>query len=132
MKKKHTGKLYAHLLFRYQQYFRIRVLFSVILTIGLLSITQIAYAQSSTAKVSLKIENGQIKEALKQIESQTDYLFVYNSGKIDLNKQVTINVKNRPLTEIFCWKRKKYLLHKTETRKKSPLKERWSIQRGNL
>lgn len=101
MKKKHTGKLYAHLLSCYQQNFRIRVLFSVILTVALLSVTQVVYSQSTSAKVTLKLENRQIREALKQIESQTDYLFVYNTGKIDLSKQVTINVKKSPLTEVL-------------------------------
>jgi TonB-linked SusC/RagA family outer membrane protein len=101
MKKIHTEKLYAHLLCCSQQYFRIQVLFSVFLTIGLLSIAPFVHSQSTPAKVTLKIENGQVRDALKQIESQTNYLFVYNSGKIDLSKRVSINVKKRPLTEVL-------------------------------
>jgi hypothetical protein len=63
MKKKHTAKLYAHLLSCYQQNFRIRVLFSVILTIALLSVTQqFVHSQSAPAKVTLKLENNRSRK----------------------------------------------------------------------
>lgn len=100
MKKKHTGKLYAELLSDNQQCFRNRTLFSFFLTFLLLTSATFAFAQS-TAKVTLNIEKGYMKDAIKAIESQTEYLFVYNTGKVDLNKQVTIHVKNKPLNEVL-------------------------------
>lgn len=54
----------------------------------------------SQGKVSLKISNKSLREALRQIEQQTGYNFVFNAEQIDVNKSISIQ-KNGTLQEII-------------------------------
>lgn len=58
-----------------------------------------ALAQSE--RVNIKASNETIQQLLKQIESQTNYLFVYNESEIDLSKKVNFSVENKPVSEIL-------------------------------
>lgn len=54
---------------------------------------------SQSAKVSISGNNLQIKEFIREIEKQTDYLFMYSEKEIDLKEQIQVNVKNKPVSE---------------------------------
>ncbi|MDR1356336.1 MAG: TonB-dependent receptor [Tannerellaceae bacterium] len=56
---------------------------------------------ASLSNVSLKINNGTVLEALKAIENQSDYTFVYNANDVNLTKTVTINANNRELQDVL-------------------------------
>ena len=58
-------------------------------------------AYSQAAKVSLTAQQISISEVLRTIEKQTDYLFVYDKSKINENREVTLNVTNRQVSEVL-------------------------------
>ncbi len=60
-----------------------------------------ANVNSQTMRVNINANGQQTKEIIKQIEDQTDYLFVYNSDKVNLNNRVTVNVNNETVAEVL-------------------------------
>ena len=82
--------------------------------------TTFIFAESSysqKARVTIKQRNVQMETVLNEIESQTDYLFLYNGNQIDMTKNVSVNVRNMPvnqlLTELFSASQVKYLMEGT-------------------
>lgn len=68
----------------------------------LLSISAInASVYSQTAKFSISSENITIREAFKEIEKQSFFSFLYNDDYLDLNKRISLNVKEKKLNEIL-------------------------------
>ena len=70
----------------------------------LLFVTLQAYsADSYSQNAKISIESGaiQVGQLLSQIESQTDYLFVYNKKNIDLKRIVNVNANNEAVAEIL-------------------------------
>lgn len=62
-----------------------------------------AYAGTSVsqnARVNINKSNVQINEILEEIESQTDYLFVYNN-LINVNSTASVKAKNQPVSEVL-------------------------------
>lgn len=58
-------------------------------------------ANSQTTKVSIQAENMHMKDILSQIESQTDFLFVYNYENVDLSQKVSLNASNISVAEVL-------------------------------
>lgn len=78
-----------------------------ITTLLLIVSTFFSYAESShsqNARVNIRQNNARLDDILNEIESQTDYLFIYNN-QVDVNKSLSVNAKNKPvkdlLSEIF-------------------------------
>ncbi len=69
----------------------------------LLSISSLfaANVKSQVTKVSFTAQNESILNVMEKIESQTDYLFVYNKNEIDLDRKVNISANNQPVAEIL-------------------------------
>ena len=76
----------------------LRILLVVFICAGPL---ESAYAQDRL--LSVKIENETLKNALKQIEKASDYVFLYQEGNgtIDLNRKVTVIADRKPIAEIL-------------------------------
>ena len=55
---------------------------------------------SQNARVSITKSNAQLEDILNEIESQTDYLFIYNN-QVDINKKLSIKVKNKPVSAVL-------------------------------
>lgn len=55
---------------------------------------------SQNARVSINKRNVQLEEILTEIESQTDYLFIYNN-QVDVNKMVSVKTKNQPVSTVL-------------------------------
>lgn len=55
---------------------------------------------SQNARVSISKHNAQLDEVLGAIESQTDYLFIYNN-QVDVNCKVSVRVKNQPVFQVL-------------------------------
>ena len=55
---------------------------------------------SQNARVSLNKQREMLSDVLKEIENQTDYLFVSNR-EINLNQSVSIRAKNKPVKEVL-------------------------------
>lgn len=58
-------------------------------------------ASSQTARVSIVANSISTKDLIREIEKQTEYLFVYNKNEVDLNQTVTINADNKTVAEIL-------------------------------
>ena len=56
---------------------------------------------SQNAKVSINRNNLPLKEFINEIERQTDYLFMYSEKEIDLQEQVQVNAKNKPVSKVL-------------------------------
>ena len=56
---------------------------------------------SQDAKVNIVIKNAYIIQVIKAIESQTDYLFVYNKNEIDLTRKVDIVAENKSVADVL-------------------------------
>ncbi len=52
---------------------------------------------SQNLAVSMRMNRVTIKEALKEIESQSNFYFIYNNELIDVDRMVDVNVENRQL-----------------------------------
>lgn len=72
-------------------------------TLFLLLITGFTYAanvSSQNVKVSLNMQKAILGDVIKEIEQQTDYLFISNKN-IDMNQDISIKVENQPLNEVL-------------------------------
>lgn len=54
-----------------------------------------ASVYSQTTKLSLNVQNQSIKDILYLIENQTDFRFIYESGKINLDKKVSVQMREQ-------------------------------------
>ena len=70
-------------------YFR----FSLVTLAMLLPILS-AKATTDETKLSLSLKDANLPAILKEIKNQTNYDFMYNSKEIDVNKTISVNVKN--------------------------------------
>lgn len=73
----------------------------VTLAIIVCSINISATVYSQTTKLSLNVQNQSIKEVLFLIETQSDFRFIYESGKINLEKKVSVHVKDQTVESVL-------------------------------
>jgi TonB-linked SusC/RagA family outer membrane protein len=59
-----------------------------------------SYSQS--AKISLKLEDAKISEALKAIEDQTEFYFLYSPKLIDVEREVDIDAENETVDKVLA------------------------------
>lgn len=65
-----------------------------------LSILQASAQQAVLNRpVTVAVQDGTFSEAAGQIERQTGLMFLYKSDDIDRNRKISLNVRNRPLSE---------------------------------
>lgn len=57
------------------------------------------YAQSQ--KISLNLDNVSVEDALKAIEKQSGYSFVYNSKQINVDRKVSVHAKDKTVENIL-------------------------------
>lgn len=58
-------------------------------------------AKSQVAKVNISLRNVSVLKVLQSIESQTDYLFVYNKDEVNLNRSVNVDASNRTVDDVL-------------------------------
>ncbi|WP_349315532.1 TonB-dependent receptor [Chitinophaga sp. MM2321] len=66
---------------------------------GILQVSATAYAQEKISE--LHAENKSVREVFKLIENKSNYRFFYNENFADLNKSVSIDVKNKPINDVL-------------------------------
>lgn len=98
MKKKRAGRNYALLLSKFKHIYQVMklILFFLVLCVSTAFSVNV---NSQTSRVNIDANQLQTKEIIKQIEEQTDYLFVYNNIKVDLNRRVSLNAANVSVAE---------------------------------
>lgn len=100
MKKKPIGKKYALLLSNFKHIFRLMKL-TFLLFLLCISSVWANNANSQTTKVNIQAENMHMKDIISQIESQTDYLFVYNYENVDLSQKVSLKASDISVAEVL-------------------------------
>lgn len=68
-------------------------------SIFLLTTSATVYSQHT--KLSLNIREASIKDILLEIESQTEFRFIYESGTVNLDRKISINVTNQRVEEVL-------------------------------
>ena len=95
-KKQPCGDSYVCL----PKFFRImRLTLIFILLCSAMSYSAESYSQG--AKITLNLNNVTVKEVIKAIEAQSDFIFFYQDQKIDLNRNVSIEVNGNKITEVL-------------------------------
>lgn len=56
-------------------------------------------ANYSQVMLNLDMEQTTIKNVLKEIEHQSEYTFIYDNATIDVNKEVSISLKDKSINE---------------------------------
>lgn len=67
----------------------------------MISVFQLHSENYSKNQVTLNLDNVPMRTVFLEIQSRTDYNFVYNNKKINDNQRVTIKLKNKPLSIIL-------------------------------
>ncbi len=52
-------------------------------------------------KLTLKLEDVKISDALKEIENQSEFFFLYSPKLIDVERKVNIDAENEPIKDIL-------------------------------
>jgi TonB-dependent starch-binding outer membrane protein SusC len=60
-----------------------------------------ANSYSQNTKLTLDLNNATVKEVLKAIENQSEFLFFYQEKHVDLNRQVTLHVTDQDVETIL-------------------------------
>ncbi len=56
---------------------------------------------SQNTKLSISLTDAKIKDVLNEIESNSDFYFLYNSKLVDVDKKVSVSVNNQKVEEIL-------------------------------
>jgi len=76
---------------------RIMKLTLLFLTIGLLQVSGSVYSQNT--KLTLKVRDSKVSEILDAIENQSEFRFAYSPGYIDLERILSVDVKEKTLEQ---------------------------------
>jgi TonB-linked SusC/RagA family outer membrane protein len=98
MKKNYTSWTF-NLKKSYRKTFRIMKLSVLFFLLGILQLNA-ASILAQNSFVSLTMHNVKIDDVFKAIEKQSSYEFFYNNNQIDVNKLVTIDVKNAKICDV--------------------------------
>jgi len=67
------------------------------LVVGLMQLSASVYSQST--KLSLEMRDAKVAEVLDAIEKQSEFRFAYSPGFIDLNREVTVDIREKTIDE---------------------------------
>src|SRR5690554_3277638 len=56
---------------------------------------------SQTKVLNLDMKNSTVKEVLRNIEKQSEFDFMYSEKLIDVNREVSVNVKNKKINDVL-------------------------------
>ena len=91
MLRKHETHDYSLLRLSLRKLFVLVVIFGVMMQLN---------AQNTSQPISLNLRNVSIQDFMKQIESKTNFTFIYRDILMDTKKDVSIQVSNKPLVEV--------------------------------
>jgi TonB-linked SusC/RagA family outer membrane protein len=76
---------------------RLSLFFMVVST----AIAWSATTYSQSTKLSVNLRDATVREVIEAIEEQSEFLFLYQEGQVDLNRRVTIHAEEKQLQEIL-------------------------------
>ena len=59
----------------------------------------VGYSQNT--KLSLNLQNATIQELIKEIENQSEFIFVFYDNALDLNQKINIQAENQTVEKIL-------------------------------
>jgi TonB-linked SusC/RagA family outer membrane protein len=71
---------------------------TLLFLVAIFNVKAHTYAQS---KVSLELNNSSIEKVIETIEQKTDFRFIYNINDIDLDRTISINVKEQSISTVL-------------------------------
>ncbi len=89
-KSKNIGFLYSI----FQNDLKLK-LTTLLILVAMFNIRGNTYAQKT--KVTLELNNSTIEKVIETIEQKTDFRFIYKLNDIDLDRVISISVKNQPI-----------------------------------
>ncbi|MEO8532504.1 MAG: TonB-dependent receptor [Flavobacterium sp.] len=72
---------------------------TLLILVAMFNIRGNTYAQKT--KVSLELNNSTIEKVIETIEQKTDFRFIYKLNDIDLDRVITISVKDQPIDVVL-------------------------------
>lgn len=60
-----------------------------------------ASVHSQNMRVNIHLNNTKTQTVLEEIEKQTDYLFIYNTKEVDLNREVSISAQDETVSKVL-------------------------------
>src|SRR5665647_541023 len=78
---------------------RIMKLTSFLIFVALVQATASVYSQ--TTLLSLNMKNASLKEVFREIEKQSEFTFLYNDAKINVNKEVNVDFQSGKVEDIL-------------------------------
>ena len=81
------------------KWLRMMKLTFLILLVTFMHLSASVYSQQT--KLSLSLRNVSIRDALKQIEDQSDFFFMYKGEEINVSQNVNLQLENRTIEEIL-------------------------------
>ena len=76
-----------------------RLTFYVLLLATIQGLALNSYSQAT--KLNLNMENTTVREVLANIEDQSEFYFLYNSKIVEVDREVSINLKNKTINEVL-------------------------------
>ncbi|RGY96989.1 hypothetical protein DXA15_11640 [Parabacteroides sp. AM58-2XD] len=92
--------LYRQSILKFKHIFRIMRITVVALFTCIYTLFAVE-ADSQNAKVSIQANGFSIQKVMREIERQTDYLFVYDKNEVDVNRKVSVDVNNESVSEVL-------------------------------
>lgn len=80
--------------------FKIMRITILLLIVGMSSVSASSYSQE--AKVSMSLNNRTLNEVFTAIKTQTSYSFWVDMNDVDVNRKVSVNVKNTSVREVLA------------------------------
>ncbi len=93
MKKKREG---SQLPLKITRIMKIMLMF---ILVGIMQASANTYAQEH--RITLSIENGTFYDVVSQIEKQSEFMFFYKSEEIDNTQKISLNVKDKLISEVL-------------------------------
>ncbi len=72
---------------------------AIIILVTLIQVSASVYSQ--TKLLNLNVNNISIESALKEIENQSEFFFLYNNEQIDVTKKINVNVANKTIEDVL-------------------------------
>src|SRR5690554_3215009 len=95
-KKQHEGGFLKNLR-KTMRIMRLSLFFIVIGTT--MAISANSYSQST--KLTLNLNDVTLKEVIKVIEDQSEFIFFYQDQQVDLNRQASLHVKEKTIEDVL-------------------------------
>lgn len=80
---------------------RLRKVFSLLMFSLVFNLAATASVQVKDGKLTINEVEKPVKEILQKIESQSDYKFFYNEGLVDVERKVTLKMKNAAISAVL-------------------------------